>query len=156
MTAVSSCRMPARVDSRLIVLFGSETRVRVLAALAHAARPLTAYRIAKASSVAIPNAYREVVRLHRGRLVVRKGKGWVLADRDVRDLLRKRVALAGIVRADQSTSAPRIRLPRLRHKPCGFEWTPRVLTPKQCRHCHRRLRFPSDLKRGDLIQTESP
>ena len=86
--------MKPEIDPLVVAAFGSETRVRLLAVLAGASRPLTAYRVGKTGGVPLPNAYREIGRLEKDRLVRRVGDGIVLVDRDVRDLLRKRVRIA--------------------------------------------------------------
>jgi sugar-specific transcriptional regulator TrmB len=86
--------MATRIDPRLVALFGSETRVRTLAVLAGASRPMTAYRVGKVGGVPLPKAYEEVRRLAVTGLVVRRASGWVLADPDVRALLLKRVRIA--------------------------------------------------------------
>jgi len=83
--------MEFRVDPGLVTVFGSETRVRTLAALASTNRPLTAYRVGKMGEVSMPKVYREVARLAKAGLVTRRGSGWILLDSDIRNLLRRRV-----------------------------------------------------------------
>jgi hypothetical protein len=83
--------MALRIPQDLVVLFGSETRVRVLAVLASAFGPMTAYRVAKVGEVAISKAYDEIKHLAEGNVVFRQGSGWVLRDPDVRLLLRERI-----------------------------------------------------------------
>lgn len=90
--------MTLRVDSGLLALFGSEDRVRVLAALANAEAPLTAYRVATMVEVSPPNVYRELKRLARFKEVKRastqEGRcGWALVDPDLRNLLRRRLRI---------------------------------------------------------------
>ncbi|MGA7923687.1 MAG: helix-turn-helix domain-containing protein, partial [Thermoplasmata archaeon] len=67
--------MESEVDLTMVALFGSETRVRVLAVLAGAYGPLTAYRVGKTGGVSMPKAYREIGRLHKAGIVARKGAG---------------------------------------------------------------------------------
>lgn len=83
--------MEPRIDSALVAAFGSATRVRVLAVLANAASPLTAYRVALVGGIPVDKAYREVRRLARAGLVERQRNGWVLVDDDLRSMLRRRV-----------------------------------------------------------------
>ncbi len=87
--------MGLKVDPGLAALFGSEGRVRTLAALANAEAPLTAYRVARMTGSPPPNVYRELMRLLRCHEVERartpEGKaGWWLVDADVRGLMRRR------------------------------------------------------------------
>ncbi len=86
--------MKPEVDPRLVAAFGSETRVRTLAVLANAFRPLTAYRVGKVGGVPLPKVYREIERLAAAGLVERKGAGWVLVDPGIGALLRTRVRLS--------------------------------------------------------------
>lgn len=86
--------MPESLDTRLATLFGSETRLRVLAVLAGAPRPVTGYRLAVAAAVPFSKVYRELARLERAGLVARGPGGWRAADADVVRLLRKRVRVA--------------------------------------------------------------
>ena len=88
--------MGLTVDPGLAALFGSEGRVRTLAALANAEAPLTAYRVAMMTGSPPPNVYRELKGLLRVNEVERaptpEGKvGWRLVDADVRGLLRRRL-----------------------------------------------------------------
>ena len=88
--------MGLAVDPGLAALFGSEDRVRTLAALANADAPLTAYRVATVVGIKPGNVYRELKRLIQVNEVERAptsdGKpGWKLVDGDVRALLRKRL-----------------------------------------------------------------
>ncbi len=85
--------MDAPADRGLTALFGSETRVRALAVLAGAYGPLTAYRVAKVGEIPVQKAYEEMSRLSESGLVAHRRGGWVLGDRDVRALLRKRVRI---------------------------------------------------------------
>ena len=91
--------MALKVDPGLAALFGSEDRVRTLAALANADAPLTAYRVAILVGVRPPNVYRELKRLLRVNEVERartpEGReGWRLLDAEVRTLLRRRVRVS--------------------------------------------------------------
>ncbi len=81
------------IDPALSGLVGSETRLRVLAVLANAQRPLTGYRVAKTGAVSISKAYPELERLAASKLVLRCGRGWAIHDEDVAALLRKRVRI---------------------------------------------------------------
>lgn len=88
--------MPLAVDPGLAALFGSEDRVRTLAALANAEAPLTAYRVASMMGMQPPNVYRELRRLLQFNEVERirtpQGtNGWRVVDADVRALLRRRL-----------------------------------------------------------------
>jgi len=85
--------MELEVDPLIISVFGSETRVRTLATLAGAARPMTVYRVGKTGGIPLPKAYREVERLEKAGVVRRAKSGVELVDPDVRDLLRKRVRI---------------------------------------------------------------
>ena len=87
--------MALTVDPGLAALFGSEDRVRILAALANAEAPLTAYRVASMVEMEPPNVYRELRRLLRFNEVERaptlEGRdGWRVVDSDLRTLLRRR------------------------------------------------------------------
>lgn len=90
--------MALRVDPGLAALFGSEDRVRTLAALANAEAPLTAYRVACMVGMEPPNVYRELRRLLQFNEVERaltpEGRdGWAVIDPDVRALLRRRLRI---------------------------------------------------------------
>jgi hypothetical protein len=90
--------MPLAVDPGLSGLFGSEDRVRTLAALANAEAPLTGYRVAAMVGMEPPNVYRELNRLLECKEVERvrtpEGRnGWVVVDPDVRSLLRRRLRI---------------------------------------------------------------
>jgi hypothetical protein len=79
------------VDPSLVVVFGSENRLRILAVLANAQHPLTAYRVAQIGDVRAAKAYPELRRLAEAGLVEESRSGWILRDEDVGALLRKRV-----------------------------------------------------------------
>ncbi len=84
------------VDPGLARLFGSEERVRTLAALANAETPLTAYRVASMVGMKPPNVYRELRRLLEYGEVERvptaeNREGWRVVDPDLRALLRRRL-----------------------------------------------------------------
>lgn len=120
------------VDRSLVALFGSETRVRTLAVLASAFRPMTAYRVGKVGSIPMPKVYREIDRLAESRLVGREGDGWVLLDPDVRTLFRKRVPIhwAGDWLAERARRLPKQRalfelLRRTAHARPPANWEPR-------------------------------
>jgi DNA-binding transcriptional ArsR family regulator len=85
--------MEHEIDARLVAAMGSETRVRVLAVLAGAFRPLTAYRIGKTGDIPLPKTYREIYRLEKAGIVARRSSGWVLLDDDLRAMLRKRIPI---------------------------------------------------------------
>ena len=85
--------MKVQVDAGLARVFGSADRVRVLAVLANASRPPTAYRVARVAGVAAPNVYRELKRLLQVGEVRRAGPsraGWELVDPDIGAALRRR------------------------------------------------------------------
>jgi len=89
------------VDPGLAALFGSEDRVRTLAALANAEAPLTAYRVAAIVGMKPPNVYRELKRLLEVKEVARaqtpRGRqGWTLVDPDIRTFLRRRMRIVWI------------------------------------------------------------
>lgn len=91
-------RMALSADPGLVALFGSEDRVRMLAALANAEAPLTAYRVAAMVGMKPPNVYRELRRLLEFNEVERaptpEGRnGWRVIDADVRKLLRRRLRI---------------------------------------------------------------
>lgn len=124
--------MDALADRRLTALFGSETRVRALAVLAGAYGPLTAYRVAKVGEIPVQKAYEEMGRLSRSGLVAHRRGGWILVDRDVRALLRKRVRIrwADDLNAERQhrraeEEALFDRLERVRHASPPAGWHPR-------------------------------
>ncbi len=81
------------IDAALSGLVGSETRLRVLAVLANAQRPLTGYRVAKTGAASISKVYAELERLATSNLVIHSARGWSIKDQDVAALLRKRVRI---------------------------------------------------------------
>jgi DNA-binding transcriptional ArsR family regulator len=88
--------MPTTVDAGLAALFGSEDRVRTLAALANSRSPLTAYRVAKIVEMKPPNVYRELKRLLKGEVVTRSTSGdgstvWELRETDLRAFFQARL-----------------------------------------------------------------
>ncbi len=90
--------MTLEVAPGLVALFGSATRVRVMAPLANASRPMTAYRIATLSGVARTKINVEIRRLEeagivRSRTIEKGRRGWELVDPDLRSLLRKRIRI---------------------------------------------------------------
>jgi len=82
------------VDSRLVTVFGSEARVRTLAVLANARRPITAYRVGIVGGVSMPKVYSEISRLSNAGLLERRRNGWVLVDEDIRRLMQRRVRIS--------------------------------------------------------------
>jgi DNA-binding transcriptional ArsR family regulator len=116
--------MTLKVPPELAVLFGSETRVRVLAPLANASRPLTAYRVATLSGVARSKINAEIRRLEKAGIVrsLRIGKGrsgWELIDPDLGNLVRRRLRI--VWSEDLEAEAPRlvelVRASRSRREP---------------------------------------
>jgi hypothetical protein len=105
--------MAIRLDAGLVALFGSETRVAVLAVLAGATRPFTGYRVAKIAGVQPIKAYAELRRLSAAGLVREVPSGWELSDPEVGRLVGNRVRvtwsedwLAG--EADRAKRAERV------------------------------------------------
>ena len=100
-SALSSQSMALEVDTGLLTLFGSETRVRTLATLASASEPLTAYRIAQMVGVQRTKIYGELRRLDaagivRGRPTGKGRSDWELIDPDIRRLLRRRARIVSV------------------------------------------------------------
>jgi DNA-binding transcriptional ArsR family regulator len=92
-------RPPLAVDPKVEAFVGSANRVRTLAPIANAARPLTAYRIAWLARVPRSKVYVELRRLSESGLVEerkdRKGRStWTMTDADVAAFLRKKVRIA--------------------------------------------------------------
>lgn len=90
--------MAVPVDPGLALLFGSEERVRILAIVANAEAPLTAYRVASVGGMKPPNVYRELKRLLKFQEVElartpRNRVGWKVVDPDVGALLRRRMRI---------------------------------------------------------------
>ena len=88
--------MPTTVDAGLAALFGSDDRVRTLAALANSRSPLTAYRVAKIVEMKPPNVYRELKRLLKGGVVTRATSEdgstvWQLREADLRAFFQARL-----------------------------------------------------------------
>jgi hypothetical protein len=82
------------LDPQLLAAFGSATRLRTVAVLANAFRPLTGYRVGKTGGIALPKVYRELHRLERAGVVARRGKGWVLTDRELGALVAQRIRIS--------------------------------------------------------------
>jgi hypothetical protein len=151
--------MVLRTDPRLVALFGSTARVRTLAVLASAFRPMTGYRIGRTASVPLPKVYRELKRLRSAGLVAQLPGGWVLSDDDVGSFLRKRLRLAWATdwfgEIERRAPEDRAILGRLRTLGApGFprRWTPR--DPGQPRRNPRKDRLLSQMglatsKHGD-------
>ncbi|HUZ80266.1 MAG TPA: hypothetical protein VMV28_06600 [Thermoplasmata archaeon] len=124
-----------KVDRRLVALCGSERRLRVLAVLANAFRPVTGYRVSLVGGVPVSKAYDELRRLEKSGLIGRSGpSGWVLLDPDLGSLLRKRIRAVWwkdwFDRVDRRERADRMFPDRLRATPRPrFSkdpgWTPR-------------------------------
>ncbi|MFY9717946.1 MAG: helix-turn-helix domain-containing protein [Thermoplasmata archaeon] len=92
-------RPPLAVDPRLAALLGSANRVRTLAPLANAYRPMTAYRVARLAGIPRTKVYRELRRLLTvgvvGERRSRKGTStWTLLDADMALYLRKKIRVA--------------------------------------------------------------
>ncbi|MGA7860635.1 MAG: hypothetical protein WCB19_02105 [Thermoplasmata archaeon] len=85
--------MTINLDRGLVALFGSETRVSVLAVLAGASRPFTGYRVAKIAGVQPIKAYAELRRLRAAGFVRKAPSGWALSDPEVRRLVGSRVRI---------------------------------------------------------------
>jgi len=85
--------MAIHLDKGLVALFGSETRVSVLAVLAGASRPFTGYRVAKISGVQPIKVYSELRRLRDAGFVREVPSGWELSDPQVRRLVGDRVRI---------------------------------------------------------------
>jgi hypothetical protein len=81
-------------DPGLAALVGSETRLRLLAVLANAHRPMTGYRVAKTGEVSISKTYPELSHLERAKLAEHRRTGWIIVDKDVARLLRKRLPIS--------------------------------------------------------------
>ncbi|MGP8072160.1 MAG: hypothetical protein ACLPZM_03405 [Thermoplasmata archaeon] len=91
--------MTLKLDSQLVTLFGSETRVSVLAALAGASSPFTGYRIAKIADVQPIKAYAELRRLRDAGIVReipgKKGRSaWELPPGEIRSFVGGRTRLS--------------------------------------------------------------
>ncbi|MCI4351879.1 MAG: hypothetical protein L3K14_00600 [Thermoplasmata archaeon] len=91
--------MIPELDPGLVALFGSETRVSVLAVLAGASRPSTGYRVAKIARIQPIKVYAELRRLRKAgivREVLAEGgrSGWELSAPDVRRLVGDRVRVS--------------------------------------------------------------
>lgn len=85
--------MKPRTDPRLVALFGSEARVRVLAVLASAYAPMNGAQISRTAGVPPPKAHEQLHSLSVAGIVEHREDGWRLLDRDVRVFLRKRLQL---------------------------------------------------------------
>ena len=87
------------LDPVLACVFGSSTRLGVLATLANSSQPLTAYRVARTLDVNPAKVYNELSRLLEARVVRESptesgSRGFSLVDSDVAELLRRRVRLS--------------------------------------------------------------
>ena len=94
------------MDRSLVAVFGGETRLKVLAVLANAHQPFTGYRVAKTAGIRPPKAYAELRRLEAVGVVGRESGRWVILDRDLFFLLRKRARVHWLedLRAPDATS----------------------------------------------------
>jgi DNA-binding transcriptional ArsR family regulator len=91
--------MTLELDPQLVALFGSETRVSVLAALAGASSPFTGYRVAKVADVQPIKAYSELRRLRNAGIVreMRDEKGrsvWELPPGEIRSFVGGRTRVS--------------------------------------------------------------
>jgi len=82
-----------RTDPAIVAFCGSETRARTLAVLANASFPMSGYRVARVAQVAEPKVYQELRRAVGVGTVRRLRTGYLLADPDIRTLLRMRVRI---------------------------------------------------------------
>jgi hypothetical protein len=98
-------------DLPLESLFGSRTRLLTMAVLANAEEPLTGYRIAKVADLPRQKVYPELRKGIGAGLIRRAGPGFVLADPDVRSLLRKRVRIRWDEEWDRSREGQAIKVP---------------------------------------------
>ncbi|MFZ1022525.1 MAG: hypothetical protein WAN87_00110 [Thermoplasmata archaeon] len=92
--------MRTDIDPGIVALFGGETRVLTLAALANSERPLTGYRVTKLTGLQPTKVYDELRRLASAEVVRawpvdngRANKVWTISDPDLRAFVRKRVRL---------------------------------------------------------------
>lgn len=120
------------IDTRLVALCGSETRLRTLGVLANSFGPLTGYRVGRTAGVSLPKVYRELKRLRSAGLVRLGPKGWILSDPDVGVLLRKRFRISwsrdwfdGIARRSTSDAGILDELRRLPPPRFPKGWRPR-------------------------------
>jgi hypothetical protein len=86
-------------NPQLVALFGSETRVSVLAALAGASKPFTGYRVAKVADVQPIKAYAELRRLRDAGVVQeipgkQGGSLWELPQGEIRSYIGKRARVS--------------------------------------------------------------
>jgi len=103
------------LDPGVAALFGSESRALILAPLANAFDPMTAYRIAAVAQLQRTKVYSELRRLEKAGIVrsssVADGPTvWTLTDPDLRAFLRRRVRFwswADWQRRRSRTSGPR-------------------------------------------------
>ena len=127
------------IDPGMATLFGGETRAAVLGALANSRTPLTAYRIGQLTGAQLSKVGQELVRLERAALVARASGGrgrqvWVLTDRLLEGLLRRRVriVLADTWSAEVAERARRARVgPRPQVDLSRFRPTPRLIPNRQ-------------------------
>jgi DNA-binding transcriptional ArsR family regulator len=138
--------MAFEVDPGLLALFGSGTRVRVLAPLANASAPLTAYRIASLVGVPRTKVYAELDRLASAGIVKRFRASesrtvWELCDPDLRRLLRRKARIVWsrdlIATAVQRAARTRRILLDSRRKPLDPRYFTKPFRPRNVREFAR-------------------
>jgi DNA-binding transcriptional ArsR family regulator len=92
-------RSPLPVEPGVAALLGSANRVRTLAPLANAYRPMTAYRVAQLAGIPRTKVYEELRRLRDAGVLqerrTRRGTStWSLLDADMGLYLRKKIRIA--------------------------------------------------------------
>jgi DNA-binding transcriptional ArsR family regulator len=115
-------RPPLPVAPQVAALLGSTNRVRTLAPLANAYRPMTAYRVAQLAGIPRTKVYEELRRLLKAGVVRerrnRRGSStWTLLDADMALYLRKKIRISWS--GDLASSAPR-RLAKERRTAVGL------------------------------------
>ncbi|HLF07206.1 MAG TPA: winged helix-turn-helix domain-containing protein [Thermoplasmata archaeon] len=120
--------MAFQVEQSLVALFGSATRVRVLAALAGMLKPRTAYWIAKMVGILPPKAYRELAVLQRAGIVAsaidsRGARNYSLVDADLGRYIARRAPIISsedlkmIAERGAADTTCRIRLDPKKYRP---------------------------------------
>ncbi len=97
--------MGRATDAGLVAFCGSETRLLTFMALANARRPLTGYRVAQLTGLPQTKVYKEIRRSMLNGTIQRVTTGFILADRDLRELLQKKSRLGRPERAWQRARA---------------------------------------------------
>jgi DNA-binding transcriptional ArsR family regulator len=123
--------MTLRVDPKLAAEFGSATRVLTLAAIANAAEPPTAYRIAEIAQIRRTKVYQELDRLMAAGVVraeerADKALVWSLLDADLSLFLRRRMRVSSAAdllrgRDDWLARNPRV-VERISSTPLHVDW----------------------------------